>query len=542
MHLDSPIILNEVERAALPEQPWKPLHYFNLYRAAVAGLFTVLSSWRIAPGSLGLFDPDLFQGTALLYFLFSILSGLTIRHRHPPFDVQVVMQVFADIAAITVMMHASGGVVSGFGMLLIVAVAGGSILAPGRIAVLFAAVASLAVLAQQTYAYMGTHIPGPSYPHAGILGAAFFATATLAFVSATRIRESEALAAKRGIDLANLAHLSEHIIQRMQSGILAVDAEGRVRLINESARRLLGVGGQVTNRYLGSVLPDLAELLEGWRRERARSTYLFRSRDVQLEVMVSFAGLGRDAGEGVLMFLEDSSAMTQRAQQLKLASLGRLTASIAHEIRNPLAAISHAGQLLSESSGLSRGDRRLTGIIQDNSHRMNTVIENVLRLSRRKPAAPRTFLLEDWLEDFLDDYVESTSVARDRFRVQAAAADVRVRVDPSQLRQVVWNLCDNGFRHSDSGGLIELHAGIHPESGRPYLDVVDNGRGISAESTEHIFEPFFTTEPNGTGLGLYIARELCEGNQASLSHIPTEEGCRFRITFSDPRRKGKAVS
>lgn len=542
MHLDSPTVLNEVERVAPPEQPWKPLHYFNLYRALVAGLFTVLSSLGIAPGSLGLFNPELFQASALLYFLFSIASAFTIRHRQPAFDVQVVIQVFADITAITVMMHASGGVVSGFGMLLIVAVAGGSILAPGRIAVLFAAVASLAVLAQQTYAYMETYAPGPSYPHAGILGVAFFATATLAFVSATRIRESEALAAKRGIDLANLAQLSEHIIQRMQSGILAVDAEGKVRLINESARRLLGVSGQVTNRHLGSVLPDLTELHERWRSERAGSTYLFRSRDVQLEVMVSFAGLGRDAGEGVLMFLEDSSAMTQRAQQLKLASLGRLTASIAHEIRNPLAAISHAGQLLTESSGLSEADRRLTGIIQDNSHRMNTVIENVLRLSRRKPAAPETFRVKEWLTDFVDDYVSTTSVARDRLQPRVDVADLRVRVDPSQLRQVVWNLCDNGFRHSGSDGVIELRAGIRPESGRPYLEVLDSGRGIAAESAEHIFEPFFTTEPDGTGLGLYIARELCEGNQASLSHIPGEQGCRFRITFSDPRRKGVAAS
>jgi two-component system sensor histidine kinase PilS (NtrC family) len=530
------------ERVVVPDQPWKPLHYFNLYRAIVAGLFAMLSALHIAPGALGAFDPRLFQICAFLYLLFSLASTVTIHRRYPAFDLQVVVQVFTDIAAITVMMHASGGVVSGFGMLLIVAVAGGSLLAPGRVAVLFAAVASIAVLAQQTYASMDRVFLGPSYPHAGILGAAFFATASLAYVSATRVRESEALAAKRGVDLANLAQLSEHIIQRMQSGILAVDPEGRIRLMNESARRLLGLSAPVVSHRLGSAVPKLAELQERWRAERGSSTYLFRSEGAQLEVMASFAGLGQDASDGVLVFLEDSSAMTQRAQQLKLASLGRLTASIAHEIRNPLAAISHAGQLLSESDGLESGERRLTGIIQDNSQRMNTVIENVLRLSRRKPAAPETFELGDWVEGFIDDYVSTMSVSRDRFRLHVAPRGVRVRVDPSQLHQAVWNLCDNALRHSGGTGLLELRAGIHAESARPYLDVADDGEGISAESVPHIFEPFFTTRVDGTGLGLYIARELCEGNQASLTYVPAGRGCCFRITFADPRRRGVSAS
>jgi len=531
------------ESSAGGAPPWRALHYLNLYRVALSMLFIVVSLLELSPGPVGLFDPGLFQLTAMLYFAFGIASGFTIHRCWPAFDVQLIGQVTVDIVAVTLMMHTSGGVISGFGMLLVVAVAAGSLVAPGRVAILFAALAALAVLGQQLYSTTQALLPGPNYPHAGMLGIACFAAAALAFFSARRIRASEALAAKREVDLANLAQLSEHIVQRMQSGILAVDADERIRLVNESAQRLLGVRRPLAGRRIGAVIPGVAELLQRWRVDRGRSTYLYRSEDVHLEVMVSFAGLGQDASDGVLMFLEDSSAMTQRAQQLKLASLGRLTASIAHEIRNPLAAISHAGQLLAESSALTEGDRRLTRIIRDNSQRMNHVVENVLQVSRRKPPAPESFELEPWLEAFVEEYARSTATDRARIRTSVEPDGLRVRVDPSQLHQVLWNLCENGLRHANGAEpALELRAGVHRESARPYLEVVDNGAGIPAETAEQIFEPFFTTETNGTGLGLYIARELCESNQASLAHIPTGSGCCFRITFSDPRRRGVAAA
>jgi len=521
---------------------WKPLNYFNLYRATLAGLFLVLLTMEIAPGAVGAFDADLFRLTAVVYFVFSIAAGAGIWLRWPAFDVQLLIHVLFDIAAITLMMHASGGVVSGFGMLLVAAVAGGSLLAAGRIAILFAAVASLATLGQQIYSSFLLFYPGPNYPHAGMLGAAFFTTALLAFVSARRIRASEALAVKRGIDLANLAQLNEHIIQRMQSGILALDADNRVRLMNESARRMLGLAPADDAPRLEALAPELVGLLRSWRQDRSHPSYLHRTDRTGLEVTVSFAGLGTDDADGVLVFLEDASAIRQRAQHLKLASLGRLTASIAHEIRNPLAAISHAGQLLEEDSGLPVSDRRLTGMIRENSRRMNAIIENVLQLSRRSQAAPESFELRQWLESFVDEYARNTAADASELSVVVEPPDLRVRIDPSQLQQVVWNLCDNGLRHANGVRSVELRAGLHRDSRRPYLDVTDAGEGIPEELAEQIFEPFFTTEAGGTGLGLYIARELCEGNQASLRHVPTESGCRFRITFADPRRHAVPLS
>ena len=253
--------------------------------------------------------------------------------------------------------------------------------------------------------------------------------------------------------------------------------------------------------------------------------------------MASFAGLGDESNAGVLVFLEDASAMRQRAQQLKLASLGRLAASVAHEIRNPLGAISHASQLLAESS-LDESEHRLTQIINENSERMNAIIENVLHLSRRKAAEPKTVELRPWLVDFVQSFGATGALSGVEVDVQVQPPQLDVVVDSSQLQQVVWNLCENSLKHAGVPPRLELRGGFNADAYRPYLDIIDNGNGIAPEVAEHLFEPFFTTRSEGTGLGLYIARELCEGNKASLNYIPMADGCCFRITFADPRREG----
>jgi two-component system sensor histidine kinase PilS (NtrC family) len=448
-----------------------------------------------------------------------------------------VLQIYIDIFTVSLFMHASGGVSSGFGMLLIVAIAGGSILTRGGVAMLFAATAALAVLGQQYYGWATGLFSTASYAHVGMLSAAFFATAYLTYNSARRIRVSEELAAEREVDLANLAQLNEHIIRRMQAGILAIDAQGHIRLMNRSAQQLLGVSRESGGRQLNHVLRGLAELMQEWRDDMSHATHMFRPDSTETNVMASFAAIGNQASDGVLVFLEDASGLAQRAQQLKLAALGRLAASIAHEIRNPLGAISHAGQLLDESSNLDKGDRRLTHMILDNVERMNAIIEDVLQLSRGKPAEPESVGLARWLDGFIADFVTTNVAAKDAISVHVEPPDLEVRFDPNQLRQVVWNLCENGLRHSNGDPSLELNAGLGERTRRPYLEVQDHGEGVPVEVEEQIFEPFYTTRADGTGLGLYLARELCEGNQASLNLMSGAVGGRFRITFSHPSRQ-----
>ncbi len=237
------------------------------------------------------------------------------------------------------------------------------------------------------------------------------------------------------------------------------------------------------------------------------------------------------------MFLEDAAETRQRAQQLKLASLGRLTASIAHEIRNPLGAISHAAQLLSESPDLKPEDRRLTDIVLQQSLRVNAIVENVMTIGRRRDVVSESFPLGPWLAAFAAELTERFALGADDIALRAQADDIVVRMDKSQLHQVLWNLAENGLRYAQHAPYLTFTAGVMESNGRPFLDVRDSGPGLDEAIADRLFEPFSTTESSGTGLGLYIARELCESNQASLQLLERRGGYRFRIVFAHPGRQ-----
>ncbi len=521
-------------------QMWVPLRLLNLYRITLAGLASILCYSDTIPYPLASSNFNLFYTTSIVYLVVSLLNVITIRRQAPLFESQVYAQVLVDIAIITLLMHASGGISSGMGILLVIAVAGGSLLIVGRAAVLFASVATLALLAEQIYTSWSKLLWETNFTQAGLLGASFFATAILAQVLAKRLRESEALAEKRGVDLANMAQLTEYIIQRMQTGILVVDHNKKIHLVNASAHHLLGTTKLSNNDTLNKLPPLLQQQIERWWSHPNDEPKLFKSTETTPNIMPRFAHLGGEEASGTLVFLEDMASVAQQAQQLKLASLGRLTASIAHEIRNPLGAISHAGQLLAESPQLGKSEARLTEIIQNHTQRINTIIENIMQLNRRDRSSPEEIDLSIWLASFVDDLCLNEALPHAQIHYDLTDEITVVRFDESQLQQVLLNLCQNGLRHSAQNELPQLwlQGGISSESGTPFLEVIDSGSGIDPSLAEHIFEPFFTTTESGTGLGLYISRELCESNQARLHYTPASNGgsC-FRITFADPRRR-----
>lgn len=522
----------------LARQTWKPLGLLSLYRLLLAGLlsFSALISIDLPP--LGQLDHRLYTLTSLGYLGFAVACLFAVRLRKPGFHLQLYTQILVDIACIVVLIFVSGGVRSGLGNLLIATLAGGSMLMSGQMAILYAAIAAIAILGEEIYIWTHGLPVTPNFTHAGILGVTFFATAIVAYLLAKRSRESEALAAQRGVDLANMQQLTDYVIQRMQTGVIVIDPHQRVRLINESAIHLLNAATQNRTQRLADLSAELAAYLVLWQEDSQREPQVIHPTPSSPGVLPRFARLGE---AGTLIFLEDTAATAQQAQQLKLASLGRLTASIAHEIRNPLGAISHAGQLLAESPRLEQNDTRLTDIIREHSQRMNAIIENILQLSRRSRSQPEEFPLKPWLEEFVTIFCSTQNIERGNITLEITPADTLVRIDPSQLNQVLWNLCTNGIRYSlaqTGAPRLVLRGGSGGESANPYLDVIDAGPGVAPEAIDQLFEPFFTTEPSGTGLGLYISRELCESNQARLNYIPANRGggC-FRIVFADPRRK-----
>lgn len=528
--------IHDQEQTHSSQRTWRPLRLLNLLRGLTALILVIYLQTPAGNNTLQLQHVTLFNNTAFGLLICTVIAFIAIELRRPNFALQVYLLAAIDIVAYTVLMHAAGSVSSGLGMLLLISIAGTALLLPERGASSVAAAATLSVLIEQTYVYI-TNPFAVNYTHAGMLGAGFFITALLTHILGKRLRESEQLALQRGIDLANMAQLNDHVIQMLQAGIVVVDGNNQIRLINQAAWQMLGRPLSANREPLQQVSPALADALRRWKENPAAPTPEIHATQKPTGLQARFIRLGRDNHSGQLIYLEDSSALTQQAQQLKLASLGQLTASIAHEIRNPLGAISHASQLLGESPALDKADLRLVEIIRNHSQRMNTIIENILQLSRREQFKPQECNLHDWATDFACEFCEMHGLARDEIAVDITPADTLVTIDAAQMQQVLWNLCQNGLRYSqDYPGTpkLELRGGLIPDQPEPILDIIDHGTGIAPEVAQHIFEPFYTTGNGGTGLGLYIARELCECNRARLEHLanPNEEGSCFRITFS----------
>lgn len=517
---------------------WKPLRLLSFYRLILSCLLMILFLGISGNASLGDTNPQLFFITGTFYVGFSLLVGICAHLRRPSYELQAFCQVLVDISVVTLLLHASGGLESGLGILLIIAVASGSILLPGRMAFLFAALASFALMAEQAYSgLLVGDLTVKIYTQAGLYGLVLFATAGLTYFLARRIHESETLAKRRGIDIANLSKLNEHIIQRLQAGIVVTDHLRKVLLMNQTARKLLGVVTHCEGLALDAVSPALSEMLHKWHKHPDREPSVLQSNRHATNILPQFTLLGTADGMGALIFLEDTTAMERQAQQLKLASLGQLTANIAHEIRNPLGAISHATQLLSESDQLNSDDQRLMTIIGDHTQRVNKVVEDILQLSHPGTSAPRKIVLKDWLEKFAEEFIRSGGCEAKQLEIINKTPKLEAYLDPGQLHQVMWNLCQNAFIHNqDSKSFlhVEICSGRTEVSRTPYIEITDNGKGIDDNLVGRLFEPFFTTSATGSGLGLYIAREICERNEARLSyHSSPAGGCTFRITFPD---------
>jgi two-component system sensor histidine kinase PilS (NtrC family) len=535
----------EVSLVALrdtPDMSWRVLGLLNLFRLLVPSVLWLVFVLGGPPHIVGDADPALFRACCLGYFLTGIALIAFFKRRRRTAAWHAYVPVVIDVVVLSLIVFASGGAESGLGILLLVPVGGLSVIVGARGALLISAGAALALLGQQAAVWVLGIAPPIGFAKAGYYGAVLFLVAAGGAFMATRLRESEAAVRQRDIDVANLAELSEYVVQHLRESIVVVDSEDRVRLINESARQLLGAEARA-GALLGEISPRLLYYVESWRRRpegAAPGNARFIAADGGREIEANFAALGRERPAPVIAFLEDTSQLAERVQQTKLAALGRLSASIAHEIRNPVGAMSHAAQLLAEAVAPDTEERRLTEIMTTNAGRVSTIINNVLQLSRREATQPERLYLGEWLGEVLAEFRDTLQVPDSGVRVLVPTPDLEVRVDPTHLRQIVWNVCENAIRHSaemPGSPPIELMVGRLQSTGRPFLEVADRGPGIQDSSVERIFEPFFTERHGGTGLGLFIARELAQCNGALLLYeARAGGGSIFRVVFADPKR------
>jgi two-component system, NtrC family, sensor histidine kinase PilS len=515
-------------RATMPEggmadSYWRSLRYFAVYRVVVAAVF--LAAFLSAGGKANLAsqDPDLFLWTDSFYLVLSIVFLALLGRSGRLFNLQLSIQVACDVVALTLLMYASGGAKSGIAFMLVVVVAAAGLVGQGRLTLFYAALATVAVLAEQTVRLAWFSAEGEDFFRTGLTSIGFFATALIARLAARRVVTNENLARQRGVELADQVRINQQVIEDMEDGVLVVDAAGQVRLHNPQAAALLMVD-QAGGTDLATYCPPLAEHL-GRRRPATDAAEVLHLPHTGRALLVRL--LPPTGGGDTLIYLQDFGRAQAQAQQIKLAALGRLTANIAHEIRNPLASISHAAELLADEQ---RADTRvrLVRIIGDNSRRLNRLVGEVLELGRRDRAQQEAIDLAAFLRQFVEEYALHDPGAPARIRI-VAGEQTTVCFDRAHLHRVLENLVTNALRYATTAdGAVTISVdSVSPA--RLELHIIDDGPGIAEADRGKVFEPFFTTRGSGTGLGLYIARELCDANGAQLELLDDSAGAHFRI-------------
>lgn len=512
---------------------WRSLYLLNFYRLILACLLFFLV-WVFGNDLLlGQRNLRLFYEVSIAYIVLATLSLPLIRLQWPTFNLQLGIQIGTDIVCIVLLSYASGGASSNLAVLLLVSLAAAGLICRGRITLFFAALASIAVLLEHSYSVLTQDASVAQYMQAGLLSSAYFAVAWVAHRLSKYAIASEKLAALRGVDVSYLAEANRLVIQDMPDGVLLVDERGVVRQSNPGAARLLGYAfSGARKETLNDCSPLLNALYGVWRQSRNNRDEVLNLPATHSIVRVRFLPVQREGFGGAVVVLEDMQRAQAQAQQVKLAALGRLTANIAHEVRNPLSSISYAAELLQESEQLE-GQARLFNIILDNAFRLNSIVLDVLQLNRRDRVQKVAFNLAEHLPYFLENLQHTENFTPTIIETDVSDKCI-VHFDRGHFDQILWNLCRNALRFCQrQAGSVKIKARCSDE-GRTELEICNDGSTIPIELVQRLFEPFFTTSVGGTGLGLYIARELCEANGAKLEYKPSkEDGTCFRIAFGE---------
>ncbi|WMJ70286.1 ATP-binding protein [Stenotrophomonas sp. 24(2023)] len=517
--------------------PRRELYFFALYRVLMASviaalLFSPLSSMVGAPD-----HPHLASWVSGAYLVLSLLL-LTVGRSEQWLRPIVVCGVAVDIVAASMLAHALPGASAGISMSLLFNIAAAATLLPLTLSVSLAMAASVATAIEYAWKVTEGGDPTRTLAELAMFTTSYLAVAFISHQVGNRARRNQQLANQRGDEVANLFQINELIIRRMRTGVLVVDADNRITLANEAGANLLGDNDDAAasgRLDLAAIAPELARRLQRWRNGWVQDELPLQLAPDQPEVQPRFARLlaGSDL---VLVFLDDSSVVSRRAESLTLSAMGRFSASLAHEIRNPLAAINYAVQLLEEGTGFNESDRRLLQIIRQQCQRTNGIVESVLGLARRERATPENVDLVAFVRRFVVEYKQTLTLETDSLEPIISETTVAAQVDPRHLHQVLTVLVHNALKYGrvgDQPARIRLRVARHERSA--VVDVMDRGPGIPETVAAQLFRPFFTTSEHGTGLGLYIARELCRANQSRLDYIPVPAGgsC-FRLVLPGP--------
>ncbi len=497
--------------------------YFRVILAIFLLAITFIDNGFNIPGQ---YDSTHFTLISFLYLILSSVQSMTSYQRK--FDVPDSWLLFAigyDIFTTLALIYVSGGLATGFAILLITPICIAAIFFRGTLATGFAAVASIGLLCISIFYDVIIHEKISQIVPAGLFGMIFFAASLCVQYLSEKIRTAQFRATTFQNKAHLLAELNQHIVQRIRTGVVIFDEKNNPILFNQAAENLLSPLSKDIKKC-----EPLIKLLTTWRNQPEKNHNLIKVKEKGADIKVNFSAMDHDY---VITFIEDMTEVSQQALQMKLASLGRLSASIAHEIRNPLNAISHSVQLLDESPALESDDKYLLNIAQNHCKRINDIVSNIQSMSQRRGYKPEKLELNEFCAQLKTDYLYSY---RDiEFSIASNDQSLIAPFDPTQLRQILTNLIDNAMRYSfkkTQRRWIKIQLSSDKKSAAAILSIFDLGDGVPESNQEKLFEPFFTSESTGTGLGLYISRELCTLNQSQLNYRRNDEGHCFYIKFA----------
>ena len=522
---------------------WRTLLTFSFTRIVIASILLLYLAFGFSESALLASQLQVWHACFTYFLLAVIFIFLAARYRRR-FFLQLVTQIAVDLFVTSLLYSAAGGAKSGLAILYLFPLAGGAILAPLTLALFFASIATLFLLLDSGYRILS--LSGDAvFPQTGLFGAAFLASVFVVNRLAAKLMRQEALAVSRGLDLQVQEAINRLVIADMGDGILVVGAGGEIYTGNPAAEQMIGLAipyaGSLRRLTDMNTLMPIAEAFFAWRLQPAdisdaapeitqfvtikpagelpgHGTPRNMRREVVTHLKLHFAKVETAdfSDDRTLIFLQDVSEIENQAQQLKLASMGRLTASIAHEVRNPLSAIAHATTLLTEE--ISSGPQaRLLKIVGDNVARLDRIIEDILKLSRKAQLQHEALALERFFEETVEEFREINGIAAGVITL-ASLQPYHIRFDPLHLREVIVNLLANALRYaSKTPGSIRIFA-LAGSVNRVELHVQDDGPPLTPAVRAHLFEPFYTNSSQGTGLGLYMARELCRNNGGMIDY------------------------
>jgi two-component system sensor histidine kinase PilS (NtrC family) len=533
--------------------PLRGLNQARLFAAAlVLAVGAVLENLSAFPGAFTFFA--LASAAAALISLVLLLADPQPR---PGRDRRFGWMLLAlDVVLVTAVVASSGGPRSVFTLVYVLVVLEACFLLSRRAGLVMAGLANLLYMA---VVWSGTILPflqlgEPTestalevltvFLNVGVL----LVVAILAGSMAQRYHQAQEHLETQHKHLSDLQVFRDLIFESVGSGLIAVDPRGRITAFNRAAEAITGIGApEALGRPWESIF-GISVDLERVRRAMAGpggqsqryEIELHRRDGRQIPVGATFWLLKSGQGEsvGLIGVCQDLSSIKQMEARMRqadrLATLGRLSANIAHEIRNPLASMSGAIEVLAKELPQDAGSGRLVEIVLRESERLNRIIRDFLEYARPAPLA----LLHVNLAEILDEVLlllEHRSPAANIKVIREYGDTLPVRADPQQLRQAIWNLCINAVQSMPDGGEVRVGAReLTDESpGRLQLRITDSGQGIPEKDLPHIFEPFYSTKPEGSGIGLALVYRVIQ-DHGGLVEVRSKPGAGTTFTLTLP--------